>query len=159
MSAEFRSVTGRAHHFTALKALSAMHSLGKRISLVQFRVRAPSFVAVRKDRSRASAQVGFISPPCPGQHWRLRPFPPPRSSLPISLVTKSCRGSTGWRIHFLFARVAQRRGTTSRASPVQVRFLPRAPNRTRNAEWPRENAQNAESRSDFFAFLVNFRGQ
>ena len=32
MSAEFRSVTGRAHHF-ALKALSAMHSLGKRIQL------------------------------------------------------------------------------------------------------------------------------
>jgi hypothetical protein len=25
--------------------------------------------------------VGFISPLRPGQHWRLRPFPPPRSSL------------------------------------------------------------------------------
>ena len=57
----------------ALKALSAMHSLGKRISPVQFRVGAPIYVAVRKDRSRASAQAGFISPLCPGQHWRLRP--------------------------------------------------------------------------------------
>jgi hypothetical protein len=59
--------------FNALKALSAMHSLGKRISPVQLRVRDP-FVAVRKDRSRASAQVGFISPPRPGRHRRLRPF-------------------------------------------------------------------------------------
>ena len=33
-----------------------------------------SFVAVRKHRSRASAQAGFIRPLCPGQHWRLRPF-------------------------------------------------------------------------------------
>ena len=40
MSAGFRSVTGRAYQ-SALKALSAMHSLGKRISPVQFRVRAP----------------------------------------------------------------------------------------------------------------------
>ena len=45
----------RDANFIALKALSAMHSLGKRISPVQFRVRAPF-------RSRASAQVGFISP-------------------------------------------------------------------------------------------------
>jgi hypothetical protein len=55
-----------------------MRPLGKRISPVQFRVRAPVFrwrramVAVRQDRSRASAQVSFISPPCPGQHRRLR---------------------------------------------------------------------------------------
>ncbi len=51
----------------ALKALSAMRFLGTEVSLVQFRVRAPF-------RSRASAQVGFISPLCPGQHRRLRPF-------------------------------------------------------------------------------------
>ena len=33
-----------------------------------------SFVAVRKHRSRASTQAGFIRPLCPGQDWRLRPF-------------------------------------------------------------------------------------
>ncbi len=33
-----------------------------------------SFGTVRKHRSRASAQAGFIRPLCPGQHWRLRPF-------------------------------------------------------------------------------------
>ena len=32
-----------------------------------------SFVAVRKHRSRASAQAGFIRPLRPGQHWGLRP--------------------------------------------------------------------------------------
>jgi hypothetical protein len=51
-----------------------MRLLGKQASLVQLRVGAPFLVAVRKDRSRASAQAGFISPLCPGQHWRLRPF-------------------------------------------------------------------------------------
>jgi hypothetical protein len=47
-----------------------MHSFGMGVSSVQFRVRAPFF----KDRSRASAQVSFISPLCPGQHRGLRPF-------------------------------------------------------------------------------------
>ncbi len=60
--------------FTALKALSAMHSLGKRISPVQLRVRTPVLVAVRKDRNRASAQAGFISQLCRGQHSGLRPL-------------------------------------------------------------------------------------
>ena len=124
----------RDTNLTVLKALSAMYSLGKRISLVQLRVRAPFMVAMRKHRSRASAQAGFISPLCPGQHWRLRPafalratarraifIPPPCSSLRISFVKKSCRGSTGWRLHLLCGtaqavRVAQCRGTTSRAS-------------------------------------------
>jgi hypothetical protein len=54
--------------FKALKPYSAMHSLGKRTSSVQFRVGAPFF----RDRSRASAQAGVISQPCPGQHWGLR---------------------------------------------------------------------------------------
>ena len=31
-------------------------------------------MAVRKHRSRASAQASIISPLCPGQHWGLRPF-------------------------------------------------------------------------------------
>jgi len=77
-----------------------MHSLGKRISSVQFRVGAPVLQTVRKDRSRASAQAGFIRPPCPGQHWGLRPFPPPCSSLQVSFVRRPCRGSTGGRLQF-----------------------------------------------------------
>ena len=64
--------SSRADHFSdAPKALSAMHLLGKQASLVQFRVGAP-FSEFK--RSRASAQAGFISPLCPGQHRRLRPF-------------------------------------------------------------------------------------
>jgi hypothetical protein len=55
-------------------------------------------------RSRASAQAGFIRPLCRGQHWGLRPFPPPCSRLRISFVKKSCRGSTGWRLHFSCSR-------------------------------------------------------
>jgi hypothetical protein len=38
---DHRSEAGQGHHVQALKALSAMHSLGKRFSPVQFRVRAP----------------------------------------------------------------------------------------------------------------------
>ena len=57
----------------APKALSAMRLLGKQASLVQFRVGA-TLLIIRQHRSRASAQAGFISPLCPGQHWRLRPF-------------------------------------------------------------------------------------
>jgi hypothetical protein len=72
---DHRSEAGRGRQLQfALKALSAMHSLGKRISPVQFRVRDPVLMAVRQHRSRASAQVGFISPPRPGQHRRLLPF-------------------------------------------------------------------------------------
>ena len=91
----------RDANFTAPKALSAMRSLGKRLSSVQLRMRAPilrppAMVAVR--RSRASVQAGFISPLCPGQHRRLRPSPPPRSSLRISFVKRPCRGNTGGRL-------------------------------------------------------------
>lgn len=93
--------------FKALKALSAMHSLGKRISPVQLRVRDP-FLGVRKDRSRASAHVGFISPPCPGRHRRLRPYLPPRRSLRIAFVKQFCRSNTGWRLQ-ISARVVQQK--------------------------------------------------
>jgi len=87
---------------SALKALSAMRSLGKRISSVQLRVRDPF-------RSRASAQVGFISPLRPGQHRRLRGISmpanmPPRSSLRISFVKNSCRSNTGGRLQFVRSR-------------------------------------------------------
>ena len=57
----------RAPICSALKALSAMPSLGKRISPVQLRVRDPF-------RNRASAQAGFISQLRRGQHSGLRPF-------------------------------------------------------------------------------------
>ncbi len=57
---------------------------------------------------RASAQAGFISQPCPGQHWGLRPtFAPsatarqaissPCGSLQARFVNKPGRGSTGRR--------------------------------------------------------------
>jgi len=70
-----------------------------------------SLASVRKHRSRASAQASIISPLCPGQHWGLRPafalramagrpFTPPCSSLWISFVKKSCRGSTGGGLQF-----------------------------------------------------------
>ena len=73
-----------------------------------FRVRDP-FLAVRKDRSRASAQMSFISSSCPGQHRRLRPSLPPCSSLRISFVKNSCRSITGWRLHSLCSRSPMQR--------------------------------------------------
>ncbi len=88
---------------------------------MQIRVGAPIF------RSRASAQAGFIRQPCPGQHWGPRPFTPPCSSLWISFVKKSCRGSTGGRLHLFCSCSPTSRDTTSRASLVQVRILARAP--------------------------------
>jgi len=55
---------------------------------------------IQNGRSRTSVQAGVISQPSPGQHWGLRPFSPPCSSLRISFVKKSSRSITGWRIHF-----------------------------------------------------------
>jgi len=63
-----------------------------------------SLANIRKERSRASAQAGFISPLCPGRHRRLRPFPPPCSSLRISFVKNSCRCNPGWRLHSICSR-------------------------------------------------------
>ena len=97
-----RGGTVRDASLFALKALSAMPSLGKRTSPVQFRVGTPF-------RSRASAQVGFISPLCPGQHRRLRPFSPPRSRLRISFVKNSCRSITGWGLHSICSRSPMQR--------------------------------------------------
>ena len=112
----------RDANFIVPKALSAMHSLGKRTSScnsgwgLQFRNR----------RSRTSVQAGVISQPGPGQHRGLRPFLPPCSSLWISFVKRPCRCNSGGRLQSFCSRT-QRRGTTSRTSPVQVRALPRAP--------------------------------
>ena len=114
-----RGGTVRDASLFALKALLAMPSLGKRTSPVQFRVGAPF-------RSRASAQVGFISPLCPGQHRRLRPFPPPRSSLRISFVKNSCRSITGWRLHSICSRSPmQRHDVEIVASAGALLFAPR----------------------------------
>ena len=111
-----------------------MRSLGKRISSVQFRVRAP------QSSQRSS---GFHKPAVSGaapesatrlrlavtaRSASLRPFSfgsaghstPPRSSLRISFVKQSRRITTGWRPH-LSARIVQafagsHQDTTSRAS-------------------------------------------
>ena len=53
----------RDANFIALKALSAMHSLGKRIQ--PGAIPGEGSILRPQDRSRASAQVGFISPLCP----------------------------------------------------------------------------------------------
>ena len=49
-----KPVRDATFHFV-LKALSAMHSLGKRISLVQFRVRAPPQSSQRSSRHHKPA--------------------------------------------------------------------------------------------------------
>jgi hypothetical protein len=59
---------------------------------------------VHQPRSRTSVQAGVISQPRPGQHWGLRPFSPPCSSLRISFVKKSSRSITGWRLHYFCSR-------------------------------------------------------
>ena len=56
---DHRSKAGQGYQLIALKALSAMHSLGKRISPVQFRVRAP----VAQSSQRSS---GFHKPAVSG---------------------------------------------------------------------------------------------
>ena len=85
----------------APNAFSAMHSLGKRISSVQFRVGALiSLALILILPLPISIRGGVVHENIP------RGFPPPCSSLWISFVKKSCRGSTGWRLHFT-ARVVQ----------------------------------------------------
>ena len=91
----------RAPIGSALKALSAMPSLGKRISPVQLRVRDPF-------RNRASAQAGFISQLRRGQHSGIATISPPCSSLRMTFVKSSCRSITGWRLQS-FARVVQQK--------------------------------------------------
>ena len=75
----------------APKALSAMRSLGKRNSPVQLQVRAPITQSSQRSsrhhkpaQPRAALGIATILPPC--------------SSLRISFVKNSCRGSTGWRL-------------------------------------------------------------
>ena len=96
----------RDANFHVPKAFSAMHSFGMGASSVQFRVGAPNSEWWQRtsNRRRTSVQAGVISQPRPGQHWGLRPFSPPCSSLRISFVEKLSRGSTGWRLHFLCSR-------------------------------------------------------
>jgi len=68
--------------FNALKALSAMHSLGKRLSPVQLRVRAPLLVAV--------CQGGRPQGPQSSQRssWFHKPAPP-RAALGIATIFAS----------------------------------------------------------------------
>lgn len=68
---------------------------------------------------------GFHKPAASGAAPETATTSPPCSSLRISFVRQFCRGSTGWRLHFApAAHVAQRRGTTSRASPMRVQVPP-----------------------------------
>ena len=117
-----------------------MRSLGKRISSVQFRVRAPQSSqrssgfhkpavsgaapeAATSLRLAATVRQGnlcLLSLGSAGQST------PPRSSLQIAFVKLSRRINTGWRTHFVRSRSPTSRDTTSRASPVRVRILPRA---------------------------------
>ena len=97
---DHRSKAGQGRQFSCPQSIFSDALLGKRSQLGAI----PGGGSIPQDRSRASAQAGFIRPPCPGQHWGLRPLSPPCSSLRISFVKKSSRGSTGWRLHFHCSR-------------------------------------------------------
>ena len=93
---DHRSEAGQGHQFHfALKALAAMHSLGKRFSSVQLRVRAPQS-SQRSSRHHKPAQ--------PRAALGIATILPPRSSLRISFVKNSRRSVTGWRLHPLCSR-------------------------------------------------------
>ena len=79
----------RDANFIALKALSAMHSLGKRISPVQFRVRAP-FSSARSQSSQRSSR--FHKPAVSRAALETATISPPCSSLRISFVKKVLPG-------------------------------------------------------------------
>ena len=78
-----------------------MRSLGKRISLVQFRVRAPF-------RNRASVQAGIISQLRRGQHSGLRPFRLLAAAAGF-LCKKVAPGQHRREAPFVFARVVQQK--------------------------------------------------
>ena len=59
-------------------------------------------------RSRASAQAGFISSLCPGQHWRLRPFSLLAAAAGF-LCKKVAPGQHRREAPFVFARVVQQK--------------------------------------------------
>lgn len=88
--------------FFALKALSAMHSLGKRVSPVQLRVGAP--ISQSSQRSN-----GFHKPAVSGAAPGTATTSPPCSSLRISFVRQSRRGSTGGRLHSFCSRSPMQR--------------------------------------------------
>ena len=133
MSAWFRSVTGRAHHFCpcgvaqptrlplkqeitgakpvrdasfhAPKAFPAMPSLGKRVSSVQFRVGAP-ISELPQSNQRSGRRH---KPAMPRAALGSATISPPCSSLRISFVKKSCLSITGWRIHSFCSRSPMQR--------------------------------------------------
>ena len=63
---------------------------------------------IRSHRSRASAQAGFISPLCPGQHWRLRPFRLLAAAAGF-LCKKVAPGQHRREAPIVFARVVQQK--------------------------------------------------
>ena len=88
--------------FIAPKAFSAMPSLGKRISPVQFRVGSP----ISQSSQRSS---GFHKPAVSGAALETATISPPGSSLRMSFVKKFCRGSTGGRLHSICSRSPMQR--------------------------------------------------
>ena len=89
----------------ALKAFSAMRSLGKRISSVQFRVGAPIQMAAgnggRPQASQSSQRSsGFHKPAVSRAALETATILGLLAeALPTSFVRKSCRSSTGGRLH------------------------------------------------------------
>ena len=138
--------------FIAPKALSAMHSLGKRISPVQLRVGAPLLLTVRNgghaQASQSSQRSGGFHKPAVSRaaletarhlhagHFASTQQPADffcKEILPGQhrLEAPSCGAAQA-------ARVAQCRGTTSRASPVRVQVPSRAP-----ISWSRSHSRPA----------------
>ena len=88
-----------------------MHFFGMEASSVQLRVGAPVLrpcastavePALRQVSYARCAQgsTGDCDQPSLSELRLGGPFTPPCGSLWISFVKKSCRGSTGWRLHF-----------------------------------------------------------
>ena len=99
----------RDANFHAPKAFPAMPSLGKRVSSVQLRVGAPIFCG-RAQAPQSNQRSGRRHKPAgPGAAPGTATILPPCSSLWISFVKRSCRGSTGWRIHQFRSRSPMKR--------------------------------------------------
>ena len=95
-----RIVTGNRRYVYRCDDCCGMKLQGRKVATLQTRNDCSVLMVHCFYRNRASARAGFIRSLCPGQHWGLRPFSPPRSSLQISFVKKSIWGSTKWRLHF-----------------------------------------------------------
>ena len=130
---DHRSKAGQGHQFHfALKALLAMHSLGKRIQLGANPSEGSIFAAVPNGGHAQSSQSsqrssGFHKPALSGAAPETATISASTQQSADFFCKETLPVQPRLEAPLLFARVAQCRGTTSRASPVQVRVLPRAP--------------------------------